>query len=224
MRAGEDREELEGRRHLVLDDVEAAALAVAVVAVDAGAEHQLALVRLADVDVDRVRHHHDRVDRLEQLRDQRLERMALERQPDAGHRRPRSRRGRPRRWRPCRRAIVPRDVRTPVTRPPSMSMPVTSAPSIRSTPRSSAARAYAPRDVVVLGDPAARLVGRAEDRVADVRRHVDDRAEALDVVGRQPFGVDAVEAIGVDPPLALAHVAAGCGRGSCTPRWLKRRS
>ena len=38
-------------------------------------------------------------------------------------------------------AIRPRDVCTPVTRPPSMSMPVTSAPSIRSTPSASAARA-----------------------------------------------------------------------------------
>ena len=87
VRAREDREELEGGGHLVLDDVERAALAEAVVAVDPGAEDQLALVRLADVDVDGVRHDDGRVDRLEQLRHQRLQRVALERQPDPGHRR-----------------------------------------------------------------------------------------------------------------------------------------
>ena len=70
----------------------------------------------------------------------------------------------------------------------------------------------APRDVVVLGDPAARLVRRAEDRVADVGRDVDDRAEALDVLGREPFGVDAVESIGVDAAHALADVAQVVGQ------------
>ena len=40
----EDREQLERRGHLALDDVERAALAVAVVGVDAGAHHELALV------------------------------------------------------------------------------------------------------------------------------------------------------------------------------------
>ncbi len=51
-----------------------------------GPDHQLALVRLADVHVDRVRHDDGRLDRLEQLRYERLERVALEREPDPGHR------------------------------------------------------------------------------------------------------------------------------------------
>src|SRR5438034_1241586 len=46
----EDRKELEARGHLVLDDVERAALRVGVEAVDAGAHDELALVGLAHVD------------------------------------------------------------------------------------------------------------------------------------------------------------------------------
>src|SRR6185312_2231954 len=64
----------------------------------------------------------------------------------------------------------------------------------------------APGDVVVLGDPRARLVGRAQHRVADVLGGVDDRADLLDLVGRQPLGVDAVEVVGLDPPHAVADV------------------
>ena len=104
-------------------------------------------------------------------------------------------------------AIRPREVWTPVTRPPSMSMrghlgalDEVDAERVRG-PR------VAPRDVVVLGDAATRLPRRAEDRVADVVRHVHDRAEALDVGRAQPLGVDAVEPVRVDPPLAFAHVA-----------------
>ncbi len=141
VRAREDREQLDQRGQLALDDVERAALAVAVPGVDAGADHQLALVRLADVDVDRVGHDHGRLDRLEQLGDERLERMALERQPDAGH--PGQDRGvagrhdrdaaggdRPARGLHAGHPTVAR-----------CRCPVTSAPSIRSTPSASAPRA-----------------------------------------------------------------------------------
>ena len=63
----------------------AAALAVGDELVGAGADHQLALVRLADVAVHRVRHDH-RVDaRLDRLRDQRLQGEALDRQAEARH-------------------------------------------------------------------------------------------------------------------------------------------
>src|SRR5690606_9804216 len=51
---------------------------------DAGAHDELALVRLADVDVHRVRHHHAVEHRLQQLGDEGLERVRLERQPDPG--------------------------------------------------------------------------------------------------------------------------------------------
>ena len=64
----------------------------------------------------------------------------------------------------------------------------------------------APSDVVVFGDSRARLVGRAEHRVAEVGRDVDDRAELLDLVGFQPLGVDAVEHVGLDAAHAVADV------------------
>ena len=72
---GEDREQLHRGGHLPLDDVERAALAVAVVGVDAGAHDQFALVRLGDVDVHGVGHDDGRVHRLEQLGHQGLQRM-----------------------------------------------------------------------------------------------------------------------------------------------------
>ena len=67
MRTGEDREQLDGRRHLPLDDVESAALTVAVVGVDAGTHHQLTLVSLRHIDVHGVGHHDRRVHRLEEF-------------------------------------------------------------------------------------------------------------------------------------------------------------
>ena len=63
-----------------------------------------------------------------------------------------------------------------------------------------------PSDVVVFGDSRAGLVGRAEHRVAEVGRDVDDRAELLDLVGFQPLGVDAVEHVGFDAAHAVADV------------------
>ncbi len=66
---------------------EAAALAVAVVGVDAGADDQLALVRLADVAVHGVRHDHGIEDRLQRLGDVGLQRVTFDRQPQVGQRR-----------------------------------------------------------------------------------------------------------------------------------------
>ena len=59
--------------------------------------------------------------------------------------------------------------------------------------------------VVPRGAPAA-LQRRAQHRVARVRGDVDDRAECLDLLGRQPLAVDAVQPVGLDPADALAHV------------------
>src|SRR3954471_6998409 len=105
--------------------------------------------------------------------------------------------------------IGPRLVPTPATPSPGRSNP--GAPAARQECRPEPVRAagVSPRDVVVLGDPAARLQRRAEHRVAHVRRGVDDRAELRDLLGRQPLGVDPVEPVGVDPAGALADVAEG---------------
>ena len=86
----------------------------------------------------------------------------------------------------CPAAMSPRVVRTPVTRSPSVMNPVTSQSWMMSTPACVGAAGETPRDVVVLGDAGARLVGRPEHRVADVVRDVHDRADLLDLVGRRP--------------------------------------
>jgi hypothetical protein len=139
-RGAEDREELDRGGQLALDHVEGAALRVGVVRVDAGAHHELALVRLAT----RRRARRSTYDRAEhvlvELRDERLQRMRLDRDPQAGHRRE-------------QRAVSCGDDPDPPCRDPpetrldgegaavATSIPVTSQPWIRSTPRASAARA-----------------------------------------------------------------------------------
>src|SRR3954451_973368 len=64
----------------------------------------------------------------------------------------------------------------------------------------------APGYRVVPRDAAAPLQRRAEHRVTRVGRDVEDRAEALDGTRVEPFGVDAVEPVGVYPPRCLADV------------------
>ena len=85
VRAREHREELQRRGHLLLDHVERAALRVRVEAVDARAHHQLALVRLRDVDVHRVRHDDAVEGLLVHLGHERLQRVRLDRHVEAGH-------------------------------------------------------------------------------------------------------------------------------------------
>ena len=48
----------------------------------------------------------------------------------------------------------------------------------------------APGDVVMLCDAAPALQRAADDGVAHVGRDVDDRAQGLDLLGREPFGID----------------------------------
>ena len=140
MCAGENGEQLHGGGHLALDDVERAALAVPVVGVDAGAHHEFTLVRLRDVDVHRIRHHDRRVHRLEQFGHQRLKGMALQRRADAEH--VGQCRGVPgRAQRDLSGGDVTLVVRTPVTRSPSVTNPVTSQFWMMSIPASSARRA-----------------------------------------------------------------------------------
>ena len=55
----------------------------------------------------------------------------------------------------------------------------------------------APGDRVVPRCAAAPLQRRADDRIADVARNVQDRAESLRFFGREPFIVDPGQAIGV---------------------------
>jgi hypothetical protein len=68
-----------------------------------------------------------------------------------------------------------------------------------------------PCDVVVLGDARPWLIGRAKNRIANVVGDVDDRAELLDFVRIDPLGVDAVELVGLDAPHALTDVLQAVG-------------
>jgi len=74
-----------------------------------------------------------------------------------------------------------------------------------------------PGDVVMLRDAAAPLQRAADDRVTDVGRDIYDRAKRLDLVGRQPLGIDAVQAVGVDAPAPLAHIAEAVGEVEDAP-------
>ena len=208
--AAEDRKQLHRRGELMLDDRQAAARRVAEIGVDPGADHQLALVRLADVDVDLVRHHHAVDHRLDRLGDQGLQRVALDRQPEPGHRREdagvggdddthlRRADGAPRGFHPGDPVCVPED-RGDLAVLDDVDAAGVGGPG------------QPPRHRIVAGDAAAPLQGRAEHRIAGVRRAVDDRAERLDLLHVQHLRVDAVEADGVDPPLQLAKIVEGMG-------------
>ena len=139
--APEHREQLADRFQSVAGDVQSAALRVGGVGVGAGADHELALVGLADVGVDGVGHDHAREHRLDGLGDQRLQRVALERQRTPAI---------------FRTTLVCPAAATPILRgaddaaggldastapPASRRMPVTSQFSMMSTPSASAARA-----------------------------------------------------------------------------------
>ena len=64
----------------------------------------------------------------------------------------------------------------------------------------------APGDRVVARVAAPPLQGAAHDRVARLHRGVEDRAERLDLFGREQLGIDRVEPVGVDPPGRLLQV------------------
>ena len=85
--AAERRKQLADRLQRVFHDVKRAALTVAVVGIRAGADHQIALVRLADVAMHGVGHHHRIEARLQRLGNQRLQRPRLDRQAQPSHRR-----------------------------------------------------------------------------------------------------------------------------------------
>src|SRR5699024_10380228 len=83
--ARKDRVQLLQRRQLMFDHIHAAALAITEIAIDAGTDHQLALVGLADVNMHRTGHDDGIDNRLDRLRHQRLQRMRLYRQGKARH-------------------------------------------------------------------------------------------------------------------------------------------
>src|SRR5699024_3149650 len=210
MRAGEDREQFDRGGQLLLDDVEAASLAEAVVGVDTGAQDEFALVRLRDVDVDVVGHDHGRADGFEELGDQRLQRVGLDRQTDAGHLgQPRGVAG------PGQGDCLGGDRSAVRLHADDLVADAFDAGDLAVLDDVDAhlisLAGERLRDVIVLGDAGPRLEGRSHDRVAQVVADVDDRADLLDLGRVEPFGVDAVECVRVHPPLRIAHVLEGVG-------------
>src|SRR6218665_2931116 len=116
---------------------------------------------------------------------------------------------------PTRSALTgPRLVCSARIRPPSMSMPVTSQPSIRSTPSRLAARpqprAPASRCATppppLPRPPGARLPTGPRHRVAAAAAAIELRDFLLPLAGAEPLGIDALQRVGVDPALDVAHV------------------
>src|SRR5262249_44704076 len=148
-----------------------------------------ALVRLADVDVHRVRHHDGPEYILVELRHERLQRVRLDRDAQPRHRRQ-------------HRAVTGGDDPDPAGRyapearldPDRAAVVHLDAGHLTALEQVDAGQVGRPRvapgDVLVPGDPAARLERRAEHRVADVRRDVDDRADLRDDFRLEPFAVD----------------------------------
>ena len=107
-------------------------------------------------------------------------------------------------------SIAPRVVSTASTAPPTpRRIAVTSQFSMMSTPERVGGARIAPGDRVMPGDAAAPLQGGPDHRVAHARLDVERRAEGLRLLARQPFIVDAVEAVRVDmalQALLIMHV------------------
>ena len=56
------------------------------------------------------------------------------------------------------------------------------------------------------GGAAAWLPGSSENRVAAIRRDIDQRSDLFNPRRRHHLAIDAVEAIGVHAPFDIAHV------------------
>ena len=182
--ARELREQLADGLQRVRGDVQAALLAVGDVLVRAGADDELALVRLADVGVDRVGHHHAREHRLDGLRHQGLQREALERHAQA-------------RARHDHAGVAGRDdahaqgADRPLRGLDAGDRAVRAAHEAQhlavlddvDAQRIGAAR-VAPGDRIVARDAAAALQGGADHGIAHVRRYVERRTERLGFLAR----------------------------------------
>ena len=185
--------------------MQSTALRIRVEGVDAGAHHELALVRLRHVDVHRVAHHDAVENLLVDLTDERLQGVGLDRHSEAGHRRQEagatggdeanlagSDRS-TRRLEPSHATVDDVDVRH-----------LTALDDVHS--KRIAGTTERKDDSVVTRDAAATLERRAHHWVARLGGDINDRAELFDGVGVEPLSIHTVEAIGIDATNALALV------------------
>ncbi len=206
--AGEHREHLDDGLQGVLDHRIRAALAVAVVAVDAGADDQVALVRLADVAVHGVGHDDAVDDRLQRLGNQGLQRVRFDRQAEAGElgHVPGVARGDHADALGADEAAVGLDA-------DYRAVLLAEADDLGLLDQVHAqgvgGAGEAPGHRVVAGHAAAALHGGAHDRVAGALGAVQVGDFLGHLLGVQQLAVHAVEAVGADAALAVAHVLQG---------------
>src|SRR5690606_34804767 len=175
----------------------AADLRVRVEAVDAGAEDQLALVGLADIDMDLARHDDAIQHRLDRLGDHGLQRVALDRQAEARH--------------AGQHAGMAGDHHADLLGADGAARRLDAdylaafdleAGHFAILDDVDSARiggaGEAPGDRVMAGDAAAALQTGAEDGVARIGRAIGERAIGRDLLAGQDLAVDAVQLDRID--------------------------
>ena len=76
----------------------------------------------------------------------------------------------------------------------------------------------APRHRIMPRRPAAPLQRGPQNRIADIRPHIQNRTKGLRLFGRQPFIVDPAQPIGMDMPFGRLHIMQRMGQHHHTAR------
>ncbi|CAI8351017.1 MAG: Uncharacterised protein [Rhodospirillaceae bacterium] len=199
------REQLADRHQGLFGQLLGAALPVGNVLIHARADHQFTLVGLGDIGVDGIRHHHGVDCRLDRFRDQRLQRVALHRQVEAGHRR--QHRGMSGRDQPDLLGLDRPLGGLHALDHAAFDIKAGDAAVLDDVHAHLVALAgVAPGDGVVAGGPTAGLERGTQHGIASTPAQVDARYLFLHTCGVEIDGIDTVEPVGVHPPLGVAHV------------------
>src|SRR5471030_3137906 len=206
--AGQHREHLDNGLDGVFDHRVRAALAVAHPAVDARADHQVALVGLADVAVYGVGHDHAVDNRFDRLGHQRLQRVRFDRQTETGQ-----------------FGHVPGVTGSHHTDALGADEALvgfnTDAHAVflaetdhfglldQVHAEGVGGTREAPGHGIVTSHAATALNGCAQHRVAGVPGAVEVRNLVGHLLGIEQFAIDAVEAVGADPTLGITNVLQG---------------
>src|SRR5579863_3440232 len=205
LEAAERRKQVQCGAQRVLESGKRAALAVRRVGIGAAADQDFATVRLAHIAVHEGRHDKAIQDRLDRFADHRLQRHAVDRQGDAGHP------GEHRRM-ACDSDddLVGLDVaslRFHATDPVFVHAQARHLAVLNDVdPEAVRAARIAPCHRVMPRNARATLNEPAKNRVACARTRVQHRHEFPDLVELEHFGIDALQADGVGPPLEPVHL------------------
>ena len=189
----------------MFDGVEAAALAVTVVGVDAGADDQFALVRLADITVYGAGHDHGIQHRFQGFRHVSLQWVALQGQAQPGHPRQHAGMAGDDNTNPIRldAAAAGLDAGHPAIVPVDAG-DLALLDNIDSQGIGGAGKP--PGHRVVAGNPAPALQRGPKDWITHPGRGIDHGDGGLDLRRRDHLGVNPVQAVGADPPFYIPHV------------------